>query len=209
MDVKLSGNNREIFKASSLWRLLKIEKHVTLYVTFFSLVTLALDYLTGPHIRFPILFAFPVVFMSFYRPWYLGAVLAVVLSILSLGLAWYWRALLTQTLVESIINMAVRILALGCLAYFTGHYQRLLRKVRLLSGILPICSFCKKIRDPDGNWQVLEHYIHNHSEAKFSHGFCPSCTQEHYGKYLIPNEEPQSTSSNDREFIKAKVLSQK
>jgi hypothetical protein len=190
MDVKLSGNNREIFKASSLWRLLKIEQHVTLYATLFGLVTLALDYLTGPHISFPILFAFPVVIVSFYCPWYFGIVLAIVLSTLSLGLTWYWHSLLAQTMVESIVNTAIRILALSGLAYFTGHYQRLLRQVRMLSGILPICSFCKKIRDRDGNWQVLESYIHIHSEAEFSHGLCPKCAQEHYGEYLPPSEDP-------------------
>ncbi len=50
-----------------------------------------------------------------------------------------------------------------------------LSKVRQLEGIIPICSYCKKIRDDGKSWHQLESYISNHSEAKFSHGICPEC----------------------------------
>jgi PAS domain S-box-containing protein len=53
--------------------------------------------------------------------------------------------------------------------------QGALEKVKLLSGLLPTCCYCKKIRDTDGVWHVLEAYIQNHSEATFSHGICPDC----------------------------------
>ena len=53
--------------------------------------------------------------------------------------------------------------------------------IKILHGILPICSFCKKIRDDKGAWRQLEKYIHEHSEAKFSHGLCKDCATEHYG----------------------------
>lgn len=49
-----------------------------------------------------------------------------------------------------------------------------------LQGILPICSGCKKIRDQDDNWQALENYISERSEAKFSHGLCPDCVKKLY-----------------------------
>ena len=49
-----------------------------------------------------------------------------------------------------------------------------LERVRLLSGLLPICAGCKKIRDDEGNWQQIESYISQHSQAKFSHGMCPA-----------------------------------
>ncbi|MBU1156154.1 MAG: DUF3365 domain-containing protein [Proteobacteria bacterium] len=54
------------------------------------------------------------------------------------------------------------------------------QEARTLSGLLPICSHCKKIRDDQGEWQVLEQYIAGHSEADFSHGLCPDCLTEHY-----------------------------
>jgi hypothetical protein len=169
----------------------KIAQHATLYATLLSLVALTLDYLTGPDIRLPILFVFPVVIASWYRHWYLGTGFAVVLSSLSFGLAWYWHALLPQTLIESSVNAVIRVLALGGLAYFTARHRGLQQQVRVLSGILPICSFCKKIQDQHGHWQGLEGYLQSHSEAEFSHGLCPSCAQEHYGEYLRPREGPE------------------
>jgi PAS domain S-box-containing protein len=50
-----------------------------------------------------------------------------------------------------------------------------LERVQLLSGLLPICAWCKRIRDDSGNWQQMESYISQHSQAKFSHGMCPEC----------------------------------
>jgi hypothetical protein len=57
-----------------------------------------------------------------------------------------------------------------------------LERVRLLSGLLPICAACKKIRNDDGDWQQLESYISHHSLAKFSHGMCPECGKQYYGE---------------------------
>lgn len=58
--------------------------------------------------------------------------------------------------------------------------QRALSEVRKLSGLLPICSSCKKIRDDKGYWQSLESYISDRSEAQFSHGICPECSSKLY-----------------------------
>lgn len=58
-----------------------------------------------------------------------------------------------------------------------------LAKVKLLSGFLPICASCKKIRDDKGYWQQIEAYIHAHSEAVFSHGICPECLRKLYPEY--------------------------
>jgi PAS domain S-box-containing protein len=48
-------------------------------------------------------------------------------------------------------------------------------EIRSLQGLLPICMFCKKIKDGQGGWENLEKYIHEHSRADFSHGICPDC----------------------------------
>ena len=50
-----------------------------------------------------------------------------------------------------------------------------LSKVKVLSGLLPICAHCKKIRDDKGYWSGVESYIAHHSDAKFTHGYCPEC----------------------------------
>ena len=61
--------------------------------------------------------------------------------------------------------------------------QEALNQVQLLSGLLPICASCKKIRDEREVWQPLESYIQAHSEAKFSHGVCPDCLRKLYPDY--------------------------
>lgn len=62
--------------------------------------------------------------------------------------------------------------------------NKALAKVKLLSGFLPICASCKKIRNDQGYWQQIESYIHEHSEAEFSHGICPDCIKKLYPDYL-------------------------
>jgi len=53
------------------------------------------------------------------------------------------------------------------------------KRIKRLEGLLPICSYCKKIRDKDNAWQTLELYIEDHSKAEFSHGICPDCFEKH------------------------------
>ncbi len=62
-----------------------------------------------------------------------------------------------------------------------------LEHIKTLQGILPICSFCKKIRDDQGYWDQVEVYITKHSNAEFSHGICPECMKKHYPKYCDNN----------------------
>jgi phosphoserine phosphatase RsbU/P len=57
-----------------------------------------------------------------------------------------------------------------------------LSKVKQLQGLLPICSYCKKIRDDQNYWQQVEEYVGRHTEAQFSHGICPEC----YEKIVVP-----------------------
>ena len=55
-----------------------------------------------------------------------------------------------------------------------------LAEVKTLKGIVPICAGCKKIRDDKGFWEQVETYVQKHTEAKFSHGFCPECVEKYY-----------------------------
>ena len=58
--------------------------------------------------------------------------------------------------------------------------RQALDEVKNLSGLLPICSYCKKIRDDDGYWQKVEQYLSAHSKAQFSHSICPECLEKHF-----------------------------
>ncbi len=61
--------------------------------------------------------------------------------------------------------------------------QKALGEIKTLTGLLPICANCKKIRDDKGYWNQIEVYISEHSEAEFSHGICPECKEKLYPKY--------------------------
>ena len=66
---------------------------------------------------------------------------------------------------------------------FSVLLERLIRQqreIRVLEGMLPICSFCKRIRDEGGEWRRLEAFISERSEARFSHTFCEECGRVHY-----------------------------
>lgn len=54
------------------------------------------------------------------------------------------------------------------------------QELRVLRGILPLCSYCKKIRDDRGYWEQVDVYIHKYSEADISHSICPECMKKHY-----------------------------
>ncbi len=56
--------------------------------------------------------------------------------------------------------------------------------LRTTGGFIPICSNCKKIRDEEGTWSTIDHYIMDYTEHKLSHGICPECKEALYGSFL-------------------------
>lgn len=64
-----------------------------------------------------------------------------------------------------------------------------LEQIKTLKGILPICSFCKKIRNDKGYWDQLEAYISHHTDAEFSHSICPECVIEYYPEFQEDENE--------------------
>ncbi len=66
----------------------------------------------------------------------------------------------------------------AALAYKVQELQKALNEVRTLSGLIPICSYCKKIRNDKGFWQQVEVYVRDHTGANFTHGICPECTDK-------------------------------
>lgn len=70
----------------------------------------------------------------------------------------------------------------------TAELEGMLERVRVLRGLLPICSCCKKIRDDDGYWQQVELFVEKHADVRFSHSICPDCLAEQYG-YLDQDKD--------------------
>ncbi|MBU1109779.1 MAG: hypothetical protein KKB51_24065 [Candidatus Riflebacteria bacterium] len=97
--------------------------------------------------------------------------------------------------IEAIIE-GIYVIALGTFTMFVS--LRFLNKIKLLEGFLPICSFCKKIRQGE-DWTSLEKYMDDHSEAVFSHGVCPECAEINYGEYLNQDKDkPKNKNVADK-----------
>jgi len=75
-----------------------------------------------------------------------------------------------------------------------SELQDALSRVKMLSGMLPICANCKKIRDDKGYWNQIELYIKEHSEAEFSHGICPDCCKKLYPGFTDPDKSTCNSS---------------
>jgi hypothetical protein len=146
---------------------------------------LGVDYFLVPYVQFPLFFLAPVSLAAWHRgaAWGTGIALAVTIGRAVSNTAW------GVDLSVSLWAAALRILLLFGYAYLvarTGKQTRALeREVRMLRGILPICSFCKRIRDEQARWQQLEIYITEKSEAKFTHSLCPECISQHYPDVLL------------------------
>jgi len=73
-------------------------------------------------------------------------------------------------------------------AHLIADLKGALATVKQLSGLLPICAGCKRIRDDDGYWATVEQYLSQHTAAQFSHGLCPACRVELYPEYPLLND---------------------
>jgi len=84
--------------------------------------------------------------------------------------------------------MAIMALTTGAVvaerSKLTQDLQEMLARVKALSGLLPICAWCKKIRNDGGYWQEVEAYIHDHSDAAFTHGVCPDCLEKYKAEFM-------------------------
>ncbi|MBU0479954.1 MAG: DUF4118 domain-containing protein [Proteobacteria bacterium] len=152
-----------------------------------SMFFLLLDYLSGPHILFPVTFILPVGLAAWFgsRNWALS--LAILLPILRFQFIFVWDTPLNSTMVN-IANVAIRIIVLTLFALLlskvAAQARELRQRVDQLEKFLPICSFCKKIRDQDDVWHPVESYISKRTQTRFSHSFCPECAKEHYPEYF-------------------------
>ena len=71
----------------------------------------------------------------------------------------------------------------------TGELEKSHEEIKVLRGIIPICSWCKRIRNDSGAWEQMEIYIRRHSEADFSHGMCEDCLRQHFPEFSKGSSE--------------------
>lgn len=96
------------------------------------------------------------------------------------------RQIFTTLLMNLAICLVVTAVVLVLVSLTIKAYQN---RIETLRGIVPICSFCKQIRDDQGYWNQVEAYVSKHTDATFSHGVCPVCKEKHYSKFLKKTEK--------------------
>ena len=79
-----------------------------------------------------------------------------------------------------LLNRLGAIVVIWTAVYLAAQRRKAEGEVRILQGLLPICASCKRIRHDDDQWENLESYISEHSEATFTHGLCPGCAAKYY-----------------------------
>jgi hypothetical protein len=166
------------------------------------------DYVTGYDFGFFIFYFIPISIVA----WALGARKAYMISVLCAVVwfvsDWYARQPYSYAL-YSVWNSAIRLLSFVVISYAVSkiHFllneerkiskelQDALDQVKTLSGLLPICAWCKKIRNDSGYWQQIEKYVEEHSDVQFSHGLCQECASKVLNEEM--KEEPIPTETTD------------
>ena len=159
-----------------------------LVVIALSVVVLGfVDYVTGHELCF-----FPFYFLLIaIAAWKVGPTSSYVISIMT-SIVWFLSDISSHpysSVLFAFWNTTMQLLCFLIIAYSTSKIQFLLREkhetsrarlsqVKTLSGWIPICASCKKIRDDKGDWQRIEEYIEERTNAEFTHGLCPECVDK-------------------------------
>ena len=173
------------------------------------LLVARLDYVTGPELGFFIFYYLPISVAA----WHLGR-RAGILFVFAALCAWltvetanglvyssdfvkYWNGgiRLVAFLIIALVLPRIRASIVREQALSEG-LSRALSEVKRLSGLLPICANCKKIRDGEGDWHHVESYVRARSEAEFSHTICAPCAEKLYPEFPLKK-------SNDRRAIQS------
>ncbi|MDH4068939.1 MAG: hypothetical protein OEV30_00805 [Ignavibacteria bacterium] len=155
---------------------------MTVAVLLMSLVAL-LDYLSGSELSFSIFYIFPVLATS----WFVGHRAALTMAVLSSAV---WLAVDTAAgatyshYLIPIWNALVRLIFFVVVGVVVPHLRLEIQHSHLalkrLTELLPMCAWCRNIRDAEGAWSSLEEYIETHTGSEVTHGICPRCIDKHF-----------------------------
>ena len=164
------------------WWLLPLGRVNPWWWTLAAALFIALDYFLDAGTAFPTLYLIPVILAAWYSGRSAAIALAAAVSVfhlLVLILGWQGESLTLPILMTIVRGAVISVIALW-FARLSEHERQLHRYVVKLEGLLPICSFCKSIKNEAGDWESLEAFISERSDADFTHGLCPSCLKKHY-----------------------------
>lgn len=145
-----------------------------------AVAVLLLDFVTGKQIQFPVLFILPTAMAAWQNRRIEGYLLAVALPAARVGfhIPWHETGALGISLVNGLIRATVLCVCVYLVDRVATQSRMLQRRVRMLEGVLPICAWCKRIRNEESRYEAIEQYITTRSEASFSHGICPECSRK-------------------------------
>lgn len=151
-----------------------------------AVIVLMADYITGQAVEFQLAYVFPVAVAAWFRQKSIAYAMALILPLVRIGFLCLWHETLSFSVVG--LNALISVFSLLLYAYLIDRTawqtSALEKKIKVLEGVLPICASCKRIRTETGNYQQLEEYITNRSEASFSHVICPECAKKLYPGYI-------------------------
>lgn len=139
---------------------------------------LAVDLMVGPIIQFPIAFIFPVALAAWHRGLRWAALFAVGQPLARFFFNFYWDA--PWSMGEASINLLIRVAVLCGFAGLVTHTVRQKHHIAVLERLLPVCAWCKRIRDEQNTWQPLDIYLSERAELSVSHGICPDCRRKEF-----------------------------
>jgi K+-sensing histidine kinase KdpD len=144
---------------------------------------LGIDYLTSESTNFPVVYVVPVILAAWYSGMWPAVALALavpVFRLMFLVMPYSSPGQMAGVAAATAVRGVVIIFLALWFARLAEFERSLERRVKVLEGLLPICAYCKNIRNDKGEWERMETYISRRSEAEFSHGICPSCSDKHY-----------------------------
>ena len=144
-----------------------------------ALAVLGLDMVVPLGTGVCFLYLVPLAFLAMWSPPKQVSPVLVMASLCAI-LTWVVLFLSPHPVWFAVVNRLITVIVLGITVMLSLMRKRAEEDVKVLHGLLPICSYCKKIRDDRGYWEQVERYITARSHADFSHGMCPDCGPKHF-----------------------------
>jgi hypothetical protein len=181
---------KNLFNAITHYFFKRSQGEIVGFCLLFLFAIAVIDFLTGYKLSFSIFYLAPILLIT----WSVNRTYGLAFAILS-GFLWFLVDIATNPLAADLIypfwNASVRtgfflsgVFMLDRLKFTFAEQKKLLAElndsfdqIKTLNGLLPICAWCKKIRDDQGYWHQVDAYIAKHSELKFTHGICPYCRE--------------------------------
>jgi hypothetical protein len=204
---------KEVFHEITLDRIKSIRVSVIVLILIGFL-----DYFTGPQFGFFVFYYIPILFAS----WFIDRKTSLIYALIA-TVVWWSADSLGDNIYSSDFfrywNSFIRLLSFSLVGVLFSNFKlrlnkeqklnsdlsKALKEIKQLSGLLPICASCKKIRNDSGYWNKIEEYISEHTDAKFSHSVCPECMEKLYPSIAEMRKKKTGISTDKNNDVKNEV----